>query len=339
MAVFGRIAGFHGRIGHDVSHAQTGLRLPLFDLAFDDLLGKLMHRGRSTQMAISLQDGKLAQADKDRYWEDGFLHPIKVLSDEGAAQARADIEAVEADWLAADLPQPLNTYKRVNANVVMPFVVDIARDPAILDVVEGILGPDILIYAAEFFTKEPNTPHVVSMHQDLTYWGLGAIDGMVTAWVALSPATRASGCMDFVRGSHKNPILPHEDTFDANNLLSRGQEIAVEIDEADKTAIELAPGEMSLHHGLTIHGSGPNTSDDRRIGCVIRYIRPDMAQQVGAKDYVMWARGEDRHGNFEHVDPPEALFSPDALAVYEDIRAEQSKTMMKGAKGKNEMYS
>ena len=94
--------------------------------------------------------------------------------------------------------------------------------PAILDVVEGILGPDILVYAAEFFVKEPRTTHVVTMHQDLTYWGLGAIDGMVTAWLALSPATPASGCMDFVRASHKNPILPHEDTFDENNLLSRG---------------------------------------------------------------------------------------------------------------------
>ena len=288
---------------------------------------------------VSLQDGRLSEADKERYWRDGFLHPIRVLSDEAAAEARARIEAVERDWLEADLPHPLNTYKRVNAHVTMPFVVELARNPAILDVVEGILGPDILIYAAEFFTKEPHSKHVVTMHQDLTYWGLGAIDGMVTAWVALSPATRASGCMDFVRASHKNPILPHEDTFDDNNLLSRGQEIAVDIAEEDKTAIELAPGEMSLHHGLTIHGSGPNTSDDRRIGCVIRYIRPDMAQEVGAKDYVMSARGEDRHRNFEHIDPPEALFSPASLAAFEQIRAEQAKTMMKGAAKKNEMYN
>lgn len=289
--------------------------------------------------SVALQDGKLSNADIDRYWADGFLHPIRVLSTDAATKARADIEAVEREWLEADLRHPLNTYKRVNAHVTMPFVAELARDPAILDVVEGILGPDVLIYAAEFFIKEPRTSHVVTMHQDLTYWGLGEIDGMVTAWVALSPVTRASGCMDLVRGSHKNPILPHEDTFSDNNLLSRGQEIAVEIAEEDKTAVELAPGEMSLHHGLTIHGSGPNVSDDRRIGCVIRYIRPDMAQEAGGKDYVMAARGEDRHHNFEHVDAPGVLFSPESLANYEEIRAEQAKTMMKGAKGKNEMYS
>ena len=144
--------------------------------------------------------------------------------------------------------------------------------------------------------------------------------------------------MDFVRGSHKNPILPHNDTFDDNNLLSRGQEVAVEIAEADKAAIELAPGEMSLHHGLTIHGSGPNESDDRRIGCVIRYIRPDMKQNVGGRDYAMSARGEDRFGHFAPVPRPDRLFAPESLTLYEEIRAEQAKTMMKGAKRRVSLY-
>ena len=289
--------------------------------------------------AVPLEGGRLPECAVQKYWDEGFLSPIPVLSAAEAATARAELETIERDWLDNGLPLPLNTYKRVNAQVVMPFVAGIARNPAILDVVEGILGPDILVYAAEFFVKEPKTTSIVTMHQDLTYWGLGAIDGMVTAWLALSPATRVSGCMDFVRKSHKNPILPHEDSFDKNNLLSRGQEVKVDIDEADKTAIELAPGQMSLHHGLTIHGSGPNTSDDRRIGCVIRYIRPDMEQKVGAKDYVMPARGQDRFNHFVHTPVPDANFSPESLAVYEEIRAEQSKTMMKGAEKKTEMYS
>ena len=288
---------------------------------------------------VGLTDGRLPECAVARYWDDGFLFPIQVMSAGEAAAARAELEAVEHEWLDAGLPLPLNTYKRVNAQVVLPFVAEIARAPAILDVVEGILGPDILVYAAEFFTKEPRTDAIVTMHQDLTYWGLGAIDGMVTAWLALSPATPASGCMDFVRGSHKNPILPHADSFDENNLLSRGQEVKVEIDAADKTPVELAPGQISLHHGLTIHGSGPNRSDDRRIGCVIRYIRPDMQQKVGAKDYVMAARGEDRFGNFVHTPAPHATFSPESLAIYDDIRAEQSKTMMKGAEKKTGIYS
>ena len=145
--------------------------------------------------------------------------------------------------------------------------------------------------------------------------------------------------MDFVAGSHKNAILPHEDTFDDNNLLSRGQEVKVDVAPEHKTAIEIHPGQMSLHHGLTIHGSGPNTSADRRIACVVRYARPDIAQQVGEVDYAMLARGADRSRNFIHISPPEHNFDPASLALYEEIRMAQAQVMMKGAKGKTEIYA
>ncbi|MEO0401913.1 MAG: phytanoyl-CoA dioxygenase family protein [Pseudomonadota bacterium] len=288
--------------------------------------------------SLALTSGKLPPSLIDQYWQDGYLFPLPSLPREVAIAARTELEEIEATWQTADLPHPLNTYKRVNAHVVMPMAARIARDPTVLDVIEGILGPDILIYSTEFFIKEPNTKQIVSMHQDLTYWGLGAIDGLVTAWIPLSPATPASGCMNFVGGSHKNAILEHHDSFDANNLLSRGQEVKVDVAEEDKTAIEIHPGQMSLHHGLTIHGSGPNTTHDRRIACVVRYIRPDMAQQVGSKDHAMLARGEDTHGNFHHVPAPDIPFGADALALYEDIRIAQAKVMMKGAKGSTEMY-
>ena len=279
---------------------------------------------------LPLSQGHLSDALIAQYWTDGYLFPLPAIPPQEALQARSALEQIEHDWLDAGLPLPLNTYKRVNAHVVMPFAARMARDTRVLDAVEGLLGPDILIYAAEFFIKEPRTTQIVSMHQDLTYWGLGATQGLVTAWIALSPSTPDSGCMDFVRGSHKNPILPHEDTFDENNLLSRGQEIAADVHEHDKVAIEIHPGQMSLHHGLTIHGSGPNTSDDRRIALVVRYCTPDVAQQVGDKDFAMLARGTDTKGNFIHVPDPTKNFSPNSLALYKDIRAAQAMVMMRG---------
>ncbi len=288
---------------------------------------------------LKLRDGGLDEAQKAQYWRDGFLFPLPAVSAETALAARVELEEIERNWLDAGLPQPLNTYKRVNAHVVMPFAADLARDPGVLDVVEGILGSDILIYAAELFIKEPHTTQIVSMHQDLTYWGLGAVDGLVTAWIALSAATPASGCMDFVAGSHKEAILPHEDTFDSNNLLSRGQEVKVDVAEKDKTAIEIHPGQMSLHHGLTIHGSGPNVSDDRRIACVVRYVRPDVTQKVGDCDYAMLARGRDTHGNFTLIEPPEEPFTPEAIALHEEIRRAQAEVMMKGAQSATEIYA
>lgn len=283
---------------------------------------------------LPLCDGQLTPDQTDQYWHDGFLFPIQVMQADEAQRLRDTLESVEAKWLDNGLPKPLNSYKRVNSNVVLPFSHRLSTDPRILDVVEGIIGPDIMVYGAEFFIKEPHTRQVVSMHQDLTYWGLGATSGMVTVWLALSPATRASGCMDFVAGSHKNPILPHEDTFDANNLLSRGQEIRVEVADNDKTAIEIMPGQISLHHGLTIHGSGPNTSDDRRIAFVIRYIRPDVAQEAGDKDFAKLVRGQDRFGNFADFPVPKRDFCPEALAQWDLIRETQGKITMKGATDK-----
>jgi hypothetical protein len=289
--------------------------------------------------SIQLQNGKLRDDDTKAYWDDGYLFPVPAIPTQDALAWRAELEAIEAKWLDSDLPLPLNTYKRVNSHCVLPLAHRIGSDPRILDPVEGILGPNIMIYSVEFFIKEPNTDHIVSMHQDLTYWGLGAIDGLVTAWVALSPATPASGCMDFVRASHKNPILPHTDTFDERNLLSRGQEVAVDVADEDKVAIEIHPGQLSLHHGLTIHGSGPNTTNDRRIAAVIRYCTPDISQQSGEVDYATLVRGQDNVGNFRPVPAPTSDFSVESLALYQKIRADQAKVMMKGANSKTGLYT
>ena len=144
--------------------------------------------------------------------------------------------------------------------------------------------------------------------------------------------------MDFVRGSHKNPILPHKDSDDPKNLLSRGQEIQVDVSPEDRTTIEIHPGQMSLHHGLTIHGSGPNTSDDRRIAAVIRYVRPDVVPDGGAKDYGMLVRGQIAKSNFIDYPAPISDFAPDDLKRFEEIRADQARIKMAGAQSKNSMY-
>ncbi|MEW2915720.1 phytanoyl-CoA dioxygenase family protein [Ruegeria sp. ANG10] len=274
----------------------------------------------------------------EKYWEDGFLFPLTVFSPDEIAEIRAEFEQLETDWLSADLPLPLNTYKRVNAHLVIPLAARVAQDPRVLDVVEGVLGPDIMVWSAEFFVKEAQTEHTVGMHQDLTYWGMGETPDQVTAWIALSPATVESGCMDFVQGSHKNPILPHNDTYSDTNLLSRGQEVAVDVADEDKTHIELAPGQMSLHHGLTIHGSGPNRSGDRRIGLAIRYLNPNARQLIADRDYAMLARGQDERSNFVHVAPPSAAFSEQSLALYEQVRRDQSKALADGAKSDVPLY-
>lgn len=287
---------------------------------------------------LTLRNGRLTEKQKDAYWNDGYLFPIVVADPSQAQLWRNALEQIERDWLDNGLPLPLNTYKRVNAQVVMPLACEIGLHGPILDAVEGVLGPDVMLYSVEFLTKEAHTKHVVTMHQDLAYWGMGDMDNILTAWLALSPATPVSGCMDFVQGSHKNEILDHEDSFDEHNLLSRGQEVVVDVADADKVAVELSPGAMSLHHGLTIHGSGPNQSNDRRIGVAIRYISAKMRKAGGVKDYAISARGTFEDDSFATYDPPAALFDASGMRLYEEIRTEQAKVMMAGAQKGSAIY-
>lgn len=289
--------------------------------------------------ALETSKGYLSSSLKRQYEDDGFLFPVPAVSAEQAAAWRAELEEVEATWLNNGLPKPLNQYRRSASHVVMPLAAEIASHPSILNTMSGILGDDLLVWSCEFFIKEPRTTQIVSWHQDLTYWGLGATNDQCTAWVALSPATVESGCMKFVAGSHKNAIVPHNDTFDENNMLSRGQEIAVDVDEEEATAIELKPGQMSLHHGLMFHGSGPNTSDDRRIGCVIRYVNPNAKQEVAERDYAMLVRGADRSGNFINIARPGAYFEPHALKLYDQIREDQMAALAAGLDNGSKMYT
>ena len=287
---------------------------------------------------LTLPGGLLTEEQKEAYWNDGYLFPINVANEAQSNNWRNSLEKIEQDWLHNGLKLPLNTYKRVNAQVVMPLACEIGLHAPILDAVEGILGPDVMLYSVEFLTKEAHTKHVVTMHQDLAYWGMGDMDNILTAWLALSPATTASGCMDFVCGSHKNEILAHEDSFDEHNLLSRGQEIKVDVANSDKVSVELNPGSISLHHGLTIHGSGPNKSDDRRIGVAIRYVSAKMRKAGGVKDYAISARGTYNNNSFTTYNPPTSLFDANSMALYEEIRAEQAKVMMAGAQKGSSIY-
>lgn len=262
----------------------------------------------------------------ERYERDGFCCPIMIMDAHEANEWRGKLEAVERRYTSDPdcLPRPLNNYLRVNAHIVLPFAHRLASDPRILAVVKQVLGPDILAWSAEFFTKEAHTNKVVTWHQDLTYWGIGSTDNEVTAWLTLSPSTPESGCMRFIPNSHKHDLLPHNDSFAADNLLSRGQEIAVEVNEANAVSIELQPGELSLHHGRLFHASGPNTSDDRRIGFAIRYITPAVKQTIAKQDYAMSVLGSGDTGSFIPITGPKAEFDAESMALYEKVLADQS---------------
>ena len=251
----------------------------------------------------------------DEYARNGFVCPIDIVSPEEAAELRADLEAAEAE--VADDPKKLALVRGHPARL-LPSFAELIRHPRMVAAAQAALGPDLLVWGSGLFIKEANTESYVSWHQDLTYWGLDQADE-TTLWVALSPATEASGCMRFVPGSHTQNILPHADSFAADNLLTRGQEVQVEVNEADAVSAELQPGQASLHHGHLFHASGPNRTNDRRIGAAIRYIAPSMRAKSGPDTEALLAAGEDRYGNFRIAPPPTRRLDPaDFAAVAAD---------------------
>lgn len=256
----------------------------------------------------------------ERFNRDGFHFPLRVLSEGEALACRAELERLEARIVT----EKLGHKNQINhGHVVFRFASDLIRHPRILDAVEAILGPDILCWSSTFFTKEPRSSSYVSWHQDLRYWGLSG-DEVVSVWIALGRVSEAHGCMRFVPGSHRLEILEHRDTYDGENFLTRGQEAVFEVDEHRTVKVELEAGEASLHHGRLLHASGPNVSDERRIGYVINYISPGMRQTVAARDFAVLVRGADRYSHFDLVPPPEEDLAPEALAWHRRILGAQA---------------
>jgi len=219
-------------------------------------------------MALDMASDEIAAV----YERDGFVVPIDVISAAEAQAVRDDLEAAEAEF--ADDPEKfalLHGYP----DRLLPSFDALTRHPKLIAAASAVLGPDLMVWSASTFIKEANTDKIVSWHQDLTYWGLDDAEE-TTCWVALSTASNEAGCMRFVPGSHKTKIVPHNDTYSEDNLLTRGQEIAVEVDEKDAVIAALEAGQASMHHGHLFHASGPNTTADRRIGAA-RLTEEDFA--------------------------------------------------------------
>jgi len=265
----------------------------------------------------------LTEAQIAQYEADGYLAPIRVMEEGEALALRHKLEAVEAE-----MGGPLRGDLRHKTHLLFPFLADLVRHPKILDAIEDVLGADILCWSSNFFIKEAADPAFVSWHQDSTYWGLSSPD-VATAWVALTPSNEANGAMAVMPGSHKLDQMPHRDTFHRHNLLTRGQEIAVEVDEAKAVPLNLRPGEMSLHHVRLVHGSAPNPSFDRRIGFAVRYI-PAHLRQLEGEDSATLVRGEDRFHHFEHEPRPKIDMDPELLALHRQIAERNARILYRG---------
>ena len=272
---------------------------------------------------------KLSEQQIKFYDEKGYIAPIDVLSRQEANEIRQEIETIEKKW-----PNALEGIGRNYVHLISPVFNKVCLNNKILDAVESIIGKNILICGTTLFIKNSNEKGFVSFHQDAKYIGLEP-HNWVTAWIAVTDSNEENGCMRMWSGSHKENLKNHEQKFDENNLLTRGQTIEnVPLEETDSVVLEA--GQMSLHHPTLVHGSGLNKSNDRRIGFVIQsYIGSDVDQVLG-KIYVQKARGEDTHKFHEYSNIPQTLMSKEDILTWNKAKEELSKIFYREAikKGK-----
>jgi hypothetical protein len=252
----------------------------------------------------------LTPAQIAAYERDGFVFPVNVLSPDEVRACRGELEAWERTRGAAiDFPEKSKSY------LLFAWADRLVHHPRVLDAVEDVIGPDILVYHSTLFLKEARTPAYVRWHQDSTYFYLEP-HLHVTAWVALSDATVQAGCMRALSGSHRWGAFEHDDRPEPMNMIRRGQGISGRFDGQSGTPMPVLAGQMSLHHTDLVHASGPNDSDDRRIGLAISYI-PAQVRPVGAvQPSALRVRGRDAG----HFVPERRLDQPLSAPAFEQHR-------------------
>lgn len=261
-----------------------------------------------------------------RFSKDGYVAPLRAIPADEAAELRAKLEGHEQTH------GPLSKSHRNNPHLLFTWADELIRSPGIISAVEKIYRGNLLVWGSTLFIKEPHDPAFVSWHQDSAYWGLDPAE-VLTAWVAISDSKADNGALQVMPGSHGWDPMEHRDTFDGSNMLSRGQEIAVKVDASQAATLELEPGEMSLHHVRTAHGSQANRSNRRRIGLAIRYLPTHVRQTGTIRDSATMVSGVDRFENFLPERRPRTDFGHAERAFHAEVEDRVQAIIMTGAKG------
>ena len=254
--------------------------------------------------------GKLTEQQIDQYRREGYLCPLPALSAAEATTARGALEAAQA---AGGPIAHTHFYK---PHLLYPFLLGLATHPAILDAVESLLGPDILIWGTSLFIKEEASAEEVLWHQDGLHYGLEPAD-LVSAWLALSESDQGNGCVRVIPGSHTAGMMLHEDLDTHPGTLFRGSRIPG-IDDSQAKDLVLRPGEISLHHLHSVHGSNANPSGRRRVGFGLRFIPPHVRQATDREDSALLVRGQDRYGHFLEEQAPLSEDDPATQKCYKE---------------------
>jgi hypothetical protein len=258
----------------------------------------------------------LTQEQVDSFRYNGFLFPVPALTPDEVASCLAGVDRLET---ALGSPVAEAAIKwRSHAYAHSPWFNTLIRHPRILDAVEDVIGPNILVWTSTFFIKEPHSPTFAAWHQDGTYFGLEPHE-QVCAWVALTDASEEAGCMEQLSFHGTPRQYNHAALGLANSINRAGQTIMETFDQSNPVAMALRAGEFSLHHELAVHRSAPNNASHRRVGIGLNYLPAHVRVDGPVRCMAMLVRGEDRYGHFDLIEPPGAERDPAALAVHQQV--------------------
>lgn len=254
----------------------------------------------------------LSEAEVAAYARDGQLTPQHRLSPELYGRMKNAIEGLIGANPDVRPEQLVGAHVKDNKDTGIrgaEELLECARHPDILDAVEQLIGPDIIFWGSQVFSKPAGDGMAIPYHQDGQYWPIRPMSS-VTVWVAIDPARVENGCMRVAPGTHRNGLLEHESSEDGSLALNQGLKRGA-FDESTVYNVELEPGQFSLHDAMVVHGSNANTSGMRRCGYAMRFMpatslfdraipptRIAHNQVIDFSQRPIWlVRGEDRAGN------------------------------------------
>jgi chlorinating enzyme len=258
----------------------------------------------------------LSREQLQQYDRDGIVFPIRAFSRDEVAGFLRELESIADDCGKGSL-------KRFdNLHLFFDWARSLVTSEVLLNTVEDLLGGDILVYGTLVFYKPPHDSSYVSWHQDSFYSGLH-LTPSTSVWIALTPSHRTNGCMRVIPGSHKQGPLDHDNVHDDPNLLNkRGERIRMDVDESQALDVVLLPGEMSMHQSTIVHGSNPNTSDQPRVGFIVRFVTDQM---TNSNQPLLRVRGEGNCSHLPLIEPPPEVDRQSALEAWRVSEGSESK--------------
>jgi hypothetical protein len=242
------------------------------------------------QATVSKKAFKLSKAQLEQYAQDGYVAGVRVLTEEQCDALCAQLaDLVDPEFQGNALFHEFHTNESADPDTVLFHALgawrvaegfhDALWNPAFTVPAAQLLDGPVRFWHDQLFCKPAKHGGVVAWHQDFSYWTRTQPMNHITCWIGLDDSTVDNGCLHYVPGSHRWPLLPITGLagdMDAIQAVLSDQQRA----EWHPVAIELKRGEAAFHHPLLVHGSYDNRSERPRRAMVINAIRDGVASDT-----------------------------------------------------------